>query len=361
MAIIKVLPDRVTVSGINQDGSQFRKTYSRKRYGSGFKKIAQHKYEELLFENSEMTSSRNTQKMRTMYQMSVAELADRYVQEHLSHTRAWGNKSYIDAIIKKWGKHRLGHLSKAIVRSWIRSYLEGVILRENGSPYSAVYAKKLIRYFQRIFNWGCEADLIESNPLDNLIDHSLKKEFARRIKPRRQTVTIEQFEAIINPSPLWFQRICRHAWGTGMREGEIATLRWHMLRDTLIYLEADGTKEADTKVVPMEPEVVDQIAAIRLEQSLEGSNEFVYLGPAGKPIAAVQISDSWRWYRDKAGFHNLRFHDIRRTWQNRKEEQGHSLRAIAAALGHHSVDTTVRHYRSVSKREIEQLGRAKAM
>lgn len=360
MATIRTEPDRVTVSGILSDGSQFRKTFSRKRYGSGFKKIAQQKYEELLFDNSGLSGSVNNRQMRTVRQLSVAELAKRYVEEHLCHTRARNNKSYIETIVKKWGEWRLGQISIGVVRPWIRSYLDGVICQESGEPYSAVYAKKLVLYFRRLFNWGCESELFDRNPLDYLIDHSLRKEFARRIRPRRQTLTAEQFEAIVSPSPLWFQRVCRHAWGTGMREGEIASLRWDMIRDGLIYLEPDRTKEADTKVVPMEPEVSDQIAAIWLEQSVEGSSDFVYLGGSGKPLGAVKIASTWWRYRNKAGFTGICFHDIRRTWQNRKEQEGHSLRAIAAALGHHSTDTTARHYRSVSESEIRRLS-GKAM
>ena len=355
MATIKNFPDHAIVSGILQDGSQIRKTYSRKRFGSGFKQIAQQKYEELLFDNSCLNSASNAKKARTMRQMTVAELSRKYEEEHLLYTRAKNNKSYLAVITEKWGKWQLTAISNGVIRPWLRAYLDGIIVQKNGKPYSAAYVKKLIRYFQRIYNWGNEADLIDGNPLNKVIDHSLKKEFARKIRPRRQTITAEEFERIVAPAPLWFQRVCRHAWGTGMRQGEIASLRWSSLHDGLIYLDSDETKEADEKVIPMESAVADQIEAIRLEQSMEGKSEYIYLGESGQPLIPVQISDSWRWYREKAKLCGLRFHDIRRSWQNRKERDGHSLRVIAAAMGHHSTDTTARHYRSVSEAEIRSL------
>jgi integrase len=354
VATIRVSKDCVLVSGMNPDGSQFRKTYSRKRFGSGFKKIAQQKYEELLFDNSVLNNPGNSRKTRSMHQMTVRDLGIKYVEEHLSYTRAKGNKSYVDVIINKWGKWRLNQINVGVVRPWIRSYLDGTISK-GSEKYSAVYVKKLIRYFQRIFNWGCEGDLIDNNPLRYLIDHSLRKEFSRRIKPRRAIISREEFNKIIDPAPLWFQRVCRHAWCTGMRQGEIASLKWESIKDGLIYLESDTTKEADTKVIPLEPEVADQLEAIKLEQSVEGQSDFVYLGPSGQVMPPIRISDAWRWYRDKANLKKLRFHDIRRTWENRKEEEGFSLRVIAAAMGHHSTDTTARHYRSVSEAEIRSL------
>jgi integrase len=359
MATIKFLGDSAIVSAVMSSGVRFRKVYSKSRCGGSYKRIAQEKYEELLLEIRGLTGPENINNdlmSRVMRRMTVAELAEKYVQEHLSHTRARGNKSYIDSIVAKWGAWPLSQVSNGVVRPWLHSYLEGAIRKPDGDPYSAVYTKKLLRYFQRLFNWGCEADLIADNPLRYVIDTSLKKEFSRRIRPRRQCVSASQLEQILKDAPLWFERICRHAWGTGMRQGEIANLRWDNLPgDGLIYLGSDGTKEADAKVVPMEAAIADQIEAIRLEQEIEGKSDYVYLGVGGKPIAPIQISDSWRHYRDKAGLSNLRFHDLRRSYQNRKEKEGHSLRAIAAALGHHSTDTTARHYRSVSEAELRRL------
>jgi integrase len=358
MATIKILPDSAIVSGINQDGTQFRKTYSRQRFGNGFKKIAQEKYEELLFNNSRCANSGLSQKARNLNKLTVGELAQRYGEEHLIHTRAKSNMCYVEIIIDKWGEWRLYQITPAVVRPWLWSYLDGNMHTKRGKPFGASTTRKIATYLIRIFNWGCQNEIIENNPLAHLLDNSLKKEFLRKIKSRNNPIPPDVFNAIIGSGSLWFQRVCKHAWGTGMRKSEIGSLKWNMIKENLIYFDADNTKEADSKIIPMEPEVVDQIEAIRLEQSCEGTykpDQFVYLNFEGKPLTKDSITSAWTVARKKTGLYGFNFHDIRSTWENRKELEGHSLRAISAALGHHSSTMTTKHYRRVSKSELLEL------
>jgi integrase len=95
-----------------------------------------------------------------------------------------------------------------------------------------------------------------------------------------------------------------------------------------------------------------------LEQSCEGTykpDQFVYLNFEGKPLTKDSITSAWTVARKKTGLYGFNFHDIRSTWENRKELEGHSLRAISAALGHHSSTMTTKHYRRVSKSELLEL------
>ena len=351
MATIRFSGCKALVSGMLPDGTQFRKTYSKERYGVGYRKIAQAKYEELLFENSGLTNASNSRKVKNLRNMTVRELANRYITEHLSITKAQGNRSYVDVIISKWGGWRLHQITIGVVRPWIHDYLNGIVVQNNGKRYSAAYSKKLILYFQRLYNWGCETELIDRNPIEHIIDYSLKKSFSRRISPRRQIISNKQFEKIMSVSPLWFQRVCYHSWGTGMRQGEIAGLRWDAVHDGIIILTADQTKEADCKIVAMDPDVIDQVNAIRLEQEIEGKSEFVYLGESGSKLKAIQISDSWRTYRRKAGLldTDIRFHDIRRTYIDRKRRGGATKWVLARQVGHHAAETTDRNYPTTAR------------
>lgn len=361
MATIKMNPDNAIVSGINQDGSQFRKIYSRKRFGNGFKKIAQEKYEELLFNNSRCANGGLSTKSRNFNRMTVKELAERYVAEHLSHTKGLSAITFIRLIIDKWGDWRLYQINTNMVRQWLWTFLDGTARQSRfpDKPYHPRAARGVKTFFVRIFNWGIEAEIIDTNPLLKLLDNSLRKEFNRKIKSRHNPIPEEVFESIMNGSPLWFQRVARHAWGTGMRRAEITKLKWNMIHDNLIYFDAEHTKEADEKVIPMEPQVIDQINAIRLEQQFEGTYKedgYIYLNVTNNgPVTIDAITSSWKHYRKKANCPGYNFHDIRSTWENRKEQAGHSLRAIAAALGHHSTETTIRHYRNVSKEELQRL------
>jgi integrase len=351
MATIKLLQGRARVSGM-RGGEQIRKTFSAERNGIGYEAVARALYEKLLFENSGVES------VAPAAGITVETLATRYINEHLMHTRATGNRSYVDTIISRWGPMPAALVKIADVRPWIRSYLDGDVKRSDGRQYTASYCKKLVRYFQRVFSWGCEMEIVATNPLEHLVDHSMKKDFARRIRPRTQTVTVEQFEQIVAPAPIWFQRIARHAWGTGMREGEIAGLKWSSVQGDLIFLEADETKEADIKTIAMDPRVVDQVAAIRIEQEVEGLSEYVYLGADGKPLQAIQISDAWRRYKAKCGLTGLWFHDLRRSYVDRKRRAGVPKWVLSRQVGHHAVETTDTHYSgNVSVEELREAAK----
>ena len=90
---------------------------------------------------------------------------------------------------------------------------------EKKSPYSV---KKVVRYFQRMFNWGCKSGIIETNPLHYLLDLQLKKWFKRMTRGRKVSIDAEYFFDLVEKFPVKLRRMTLIAWYTGMRAGEYA-------------------------------------------------------------------------------------------------------------------------------------------
>lgn len=347
--------DTVMVSYVDPNTSkQVRKRFSRKKFGPGFKRAAEDFYAQMLFDETGLASG-NEHRVLPARRMTVQELADRYLEEHLRYTKAWGNRTHVRIFTDKFGKYKLSHISNAIVRPWV---LKLLFEEYKGKRYSASTVKKVVRYAVRIFNWGIEAGLIDRNPLDHVIDKPLQKHFRRGIKAKQTIIPSDDFERMQGEFPQWLARMALASWCSGMREGEVCNLRKSNVDGNVARIV--DTKEVDEKFIVLDERLVREIMHIDAEHSMNGiDTDFLFLGPGGGQMVPRNLSKSFRWHCDNLGFTEYTFHDLRRSYINRKEQAGVSLRAIAQQVGHHAVETTKRHYMAkVSADEMQRLADA---
>jgi integrase len=118
---------------------------------------------------------------------------------------------------------------------------------------------------------------------------------------------------------------------TGMRQGEILTLKWNQvdMRNGLILL--SDTKSGERRELPMN----DTVKAIfrTLPERLDGGKVFVthMEGPA------------WRTALRRAGIKDFRFHDLRHTFASRLVMRGVDLATVQSLLGHKTITMTLRY------------------
>ena len=321
MATKKILKDAVVISGKFQDGKFSKKKFTRKRYGAKYKELADQCLSELINYNNGGTMKGGVA-ANYFKNATVKDLTDRYNNEHLSHTRAAGNKSYLDLICKKFGPLRLHAVSVSLVRDWIILLLD----QKKYSPYSV---KKVVRYFIRIFNWALEIDIVPVNPIAKLIDMNLKKKFARLCVKREVSIGSEEFLAFCDKiSNLRTKRVALISWYTGMREGEICDLEWSSIHGNHIKLLHNDNKECKPKIVVLEPGAQTVLSEIEAEQLINGRSDRVFPG-----LTVVKNCRSFAHYSKKY-MNGLRFHDIRHAYERRKRLEGVHQKVINAQLGH---------------------------
>lgn len=332
MATIKEVRKGVMrVTGIGADGVRVRQDFSQKRYGAQYRILADRKYQEVLFESSGLIEAHGM-KTKNFRALTVDNLAERYIGEHLSLTRAGNNKSFVNIITKKWGAYRLPLVTIEAVRPWIFSLL-------NGGSYSPFSVKKVARYFQRIFNWGCEAGIINENPLAYLFDMSLKKAFARTIRPRMVEIPDDALDTLIKGAPTWLRDIIEMAYETGMRSGEICDARFSRLKGAILAVFPDGAKEAHPKVISLSARAVDIVTRIQIDREAAGNTEdHIFLSAANEPLRNYIVSRHWRLWADKAGLAGVWMHDLRHAFRTRKWREGVPERVIDKQLGHRSAE-----------------------
>jgi integrase len=124
---------------------------------------------------------------------------------------------------------------------------------------------------------------------------------------------------------------------TGARRNEIAGLQWAEVDIERGCLRLKDSKTG-AKVIPL------GAAAIHLLDMLTPTGTSHYVFPASTGTSHFQgIKRIWKTVRCKAGFPDLRLHDLRHSFASIGLASGNTLPMIGALLGHSSARTTARY------------------
>ena len=131
---------------------------------------------------------------------------------------------------------------------------------------------------------------------------------------------------------------------TGMRRGELLGLEWSRvdLNAGLIYLEAEHTKAAKRRTVPVNAvarEALMTRARFRAEHC--PGSKWVFCNVKGEPIGSVQTA--FETACRKAGIEDFHFHDIRHTCAAWLVQAGVPLTEVRDVLGHSTIKMTERY------------------
>ena len=135
-------------------------------------------------------------------------------------------------------------------------------------------------------------------------------------------------------TPHHFNMFVRFAYYTGTRSGEIRRIpRKNVKHDSIVVWGKSGKRIV--KLNTQASEILD-------------TNELW-----DYTVNYVQLT--WSRNRKRLGFHDARFHDLRRTFGYNLIKQGRPIYEVSKLLGHSSVTTTERHYAPLLTTEIEDF------
>jgi len=129
---------------------------------------------------------------------------------------------------------------------------------------------------------------------------------------------------------------------TGMRKGELLSLRWENLDLRSGIITVPDSKNGDCRYIPMNTAVRDTIIC-HPKRILDGSVcSYVFSNKDGRP--RVDPRTAFRKALELAGIErNLRIHDLRHTFASILVMEGVDLRTIANLLGHRDIKMTMRY------------------
>jgi len=159
---------------------------------------------------------------------------------------------------------------------------------------------------------------------------------------RDRILSIEEEERLLACSALHLQPILLTALNTGMRKGEILTLKWELVDfdNNIFIITALNNKSKKAKRIPINSILRKMFLELKLQNS--SKSEYVFLSDQGVPIKDIRTAFNNACRR--ANIEGLTFHDLRHTAATRMVESGVGIVAISEILGHSSIEITKKRY-----------------
>jgi integrase len=273
------------------------------------------------------------ERTRLRRELTVGELADRYIAEHLRLHNKPGTavefERLVTARIKPaFGSRRLSNLARSDVKAWHTAM--------RGSPYVANRALAVLR---KMFSLAVkEWELVDENPAlgVKMFRETKRERFATDDDLARigRWLSDAQKAGTVRPS---FALAVRLLSLTGMRLNEVLTLEWSAvdIQNSAVRL-ADA--KAGARIVALGAPTRALLAAVK------GRERYVVTGD--NPTTHLQRSafrTGWRHLRAATGLADLRPHDLRHTAGTFAAQGGANAFLVRDLLGHKTLAMTGRY------------------
>ncbi len=144
---------------------------------------------------------------------------------------------------------------------------------------------------------------------------------------RVRYLTDEEFENLLEACEDWFRPIVIVAWHSGMRRGNILSLRFNQVDLFRRVILLDHTKNGERLGIPINDTLYELLKGLSKVRSIK--SPFVFDG-----IYPVQTQRGIKEACKKVGIENFRFHDLRHCFASSLVQRGVDLFRVQKLLGH---------------------------
>jgi len=131
---------------------------------------------------------------------------------------------------------------------------------------------------------------------------------------------------------------------TGLRKRELLNARWQDIDFGRGTLRLVDTKAGRPRHVPLSRAALEILGEL---PQMVGS-PYVFASPSKEDAPRVDLFKPWRRIRRRAGCRDLRIHDLRHSVATWLADEGHAAQFIQQALGHQSLQTTMKYIHAAS-------------
>jgi integrase len=187
-----------------------------------------------------------------------------------------------------------------------------------------------------VFNLAIdEWELCRNNPVKKVIK-SLKFDDARV-----RYVTPEEARKLRLTLPGWLMPIVIVAVQTGLRQGNILSLKEDQVDFDLNLIIVPKTKNGKPVVIPMTSAVRETL--LRVIRARKAESRYVFCDDYGKPYTRSKVSTAFRRACKRAGIKDLRFHDLKHDFATSLVQSGIDLYRVQKLCGHTDLRMTQRY------------------
>lgn len=268
---------------------------------------------------------------------TVAEMIERYSSQVLPNKPKSSKNQQIHL---RWWKDRIGYymlsdISSAMISLCRDELLNGEIAggRKRGSATVARYMTTMsyvVNIALKEWEW------LEINPFSRVKKPTEPRGRVRFLDDDERSRLIE---VCLESSHKSLYPIVVLAISTGMRQGEILSLKWKNIDLSRSQLALHETKNNERRAVPivgLAHEVLTKLSKVRRIDS-----PFVF--PGKDPNVPTTIRKAWGVVLQQAEIEDFRFHDLRHTTASYLAMNGATLAEIAEVLGHKTLQMVKRY------------------
>lgn len=206
---------------------------------------------------------------------------------------------------------------------------------------SKTTSNRYLALLKKMLNLAVEEGYLEENPVKKVKLYSEKENLKERI------LTEEEERRLMETSSANLKSVLSVALNTGMRLGEILSLRWDQVDLGSRRIRVENTKSGKTRTIEVNTPLLRELLELRRRDS---RGPYLFFNPkTGKPLSTVKTA--FKASCRRAGIEGLRFHDLRHTFASRLVKRGIDLITVKELLGHSTVKITERYTHSDEERK----------
>lgn len=286
------------------------------------------------------------------YTTIFEELTEKYI-ENFKHQRSFERSKFY--VIEELKKEFKGYVLKNISYLELETYRSKLrnMLTLHGKIRTDATVNRYMACLRHMLAKAVSWDMIDRNPFEKgeslqLTENNrrlryLSEEEIQRLLAECPTEAPPRKKGKFTQGPqaVYLRDFIVIAINTGMRKGEILSLKWDQIRGEFIYLEKTKTDKA--RQIPINDDLEECFKSIRERQPL--GTKYIFCDQDGH-ISDIKTAFSAALKR--AGITDFRPHDLRHTFASHYVMRGGSLRALQKILGHADIKMTMR-YAHLSK------------
>jgi integrase len=264
-------------------------------------------------------------------QLTFNDLSQKYA-ENYGNQRAFNtSKRYLlDMASSYFGTLRLSVINYFELETY-RNQRKATPVRGNKHRTDASVNRE-IALLSHMLGKAVEWGMLETSPFKKG-----KRLMFKENNHRLRFLTDDEVDTLLRACTSHLRPIVEVALLSGMRRGELLSLKWEQIRNGFIYL--TETKSGKARQIPINDRLSEVLKEARRKNHLK--SEYVFCNSQGRRFHEVKRSFTSACRR--AGIEEFRFHDLRHTFASRLVMKGASLRAVQELLGHASLAMTMRY------------------
>ncbi|WP_170827091.1 tyrosine-type recombinase/integrase [Magnetovibrio blakemorei] len=257
----------------------------------------------------------------------VQEMIDKYRVEHMPSLKITTRKSYagnIRQLSPHFAHLDLEKISKGNITEFISAR------RRDGATSPTI--RRDLSVFSSMLSCAVVWDWLDVNPVKNYDKRSIREN-----PPRIRYLTRGEYQRLVDAASDYMKPMITLAVQTGMRVGEILSLKWSRVdlqRREILLLE---TKSNRPRVIPLSDNAVTTLVTILRHPT----SDYVFHKEDGERYIRIVIG--FRGAVRRAGIENFRFHDLRHTFASWAVQSGMDLYRLSRILGHSTMDMSTRY------------------